>query len=279
MTTVNPADTSTWLPLEGLAPGFDANKAAHSTALSGREITVLDGRGTRIVHRFADTTVTWDYMPGAEDPTEAATDTDDYEAFEVDEDLYFVQFHHNYLPHEAVSLVLDLRHGRALAVISGILSAPERGRTRVQHIFAPSIIEGMEVTGTEAAPTRSLIGRRVEWVYSSEHAYEHVYLSSRWYTWQCLAGPERGLADTDENSVWEVRPGIVVFAWREKVIPCGSVTIAAHRDQSAIRSHGVLFGLDETGEVPTHFTLGAHGRLISVSHHAPGLEPAAFEED
>lgn len=276
MTTLNPADTSTWLPLEGLAPGFDANKAPHSTALSGREITVVDARGTRIAHRFADTTVTWDYRPGAEDPTEAASDTDDYEAFEVDDDLYFVQFHHNYLPNEAVSLVVDLRHGRALAVISVILPAPEQGRTRVQHVFAPSIIEGASVTGTEAAPTTTLIGRRVEWVYSEEHAYEHVYLSERWYSWQCLAGPERGLADTDENSVWEVRPGIYIFAWREKVIPCASVTIADHRDVNAIRSHGVLFGLDESGEVPTHFTFGAHGRLLSTTHHADGLEPAHF---
>lgn len=276
MTTLNPADTSTWLPLEGLAPGFDANKAPHSTALSGREITVVDARGTRIAHRFADTTVTWDYRPGAEDPTEAASDTDDYEAFEVDDDLYFVQFHHNYLPNEAVSLVVDLRHGRALAIISVILPAPEQGRTRVQHVFAPSVIEGASVTGTEAAPTTTLIGRRVEWVYSEEHAYEHVYLSERWYSWQCLAGPERGLADTDENSVWEVRPGIYIFAWREKVIPCASVTIADHRDVNAIRSHGVLFGLDESGEVPTHFTFGAHGRLLSTTHHADGLEPAHF---
>jgi hypothetical protein len=276
MTTLNPADTSTWLPLEGLAPGFDANKAPHATALSGREITLVDARGTRITHRFTDTTVTWDYQPGTEDTTEAASDTDDYEAFEVDEDLYFVQFHHRYLPNEAVSLVVDLRHGRALAIISVILPAPEKGTTRVQHVFAPSVIEGAEVTGTEAAPTTSLIGRRVEWVYSTEHAYEHVYLSERWYTWQCLAGPERGLADTDENTVWEIRPGIYVFTWREKVIPCASVTIADHRDVTAIRSHGVLFGLDDTGEVPTHFTFGAHGRLLSTTHHTEGLEPAHF---
>ncbi len=276
MTTLNPADTSTWLPLEGLAPGFDANKAPHSTALSGREIAVVDARGTRIVHRFDDSTVAWEYQPGAEDPTEAASDTDDYEAFEVDDELYFVQFHHRYLPNEAVSLVLDLRHGRSLAVISEILPAPAQGRTRVQHHFAPGTIEGADVTGAEAAPTTTLIGRRVEWVYSEEHAYEHVYLSPRWYSWQCLAGPERGLADTDENSVWEVRPGIYVFAWREKVIPCASVTIADHRDVNAIRSHGVLFGLDETGEVPTHFTFGAHGRLLSTTHHTPALEPATF---
>ncbi|MFD6053558.1 molybdenum cofactor biosynthesis F family protein [Agromyces sp. NPDC060279] len=266
-TATNLSDTSTWLPLDGLAPGFDANKAPHSLDLVGREVAVVDERGTRIVHRFNEHTVDWEYQPGAGDPTEAAAKTDAYEAVKVDEELYYVQFHHEYLPNEAVTLVLDFRSGHALAVISVILPEAEAGKTRVQQIFVPSQIEGIELRGEAPAPTTTLIGRRVQWVYSPVHAYEHIYLSPQWYTWQCLAGPERGLADTDENSVWQIRPGIYVFAWREKVIPCASVTIADHRDARAIRSHGVLFGLDESGEVPTHFTFGAHGRLISVTVH------------
>lgn len=277
MTALDPADTSTWLPLDGLAPGFDANKAPHSTALAGREVIVAAPNGTRIAHRFTADRVAWDYSPGTGDATPAASGDDAYEAFEVDEELFFVQFHHEHQPTEAVSLVVDLRHGRVLSVVSRILP-PEQGRTRVRHAFAPAEIEGGGTSGAEAHPTTALIGRRVEWVYSTEHAYEHVYLSERWYSWQCLAGPERGLADTDENSVWEVRPGIYVFAWREKVIPCASVTIADHRDVTRIRSHGVLFGLDESGEVPTHFTFGAWGRLLSTTHHTPELEPASFGE-
>lgn len=273
--TVTLSDTSTWLPLDGLAPGFDANKAPHSLDLAGREVAVVDERGTRIVHRFAEHTVDWEYQPGEDDPTQAAAKSDDYEAFLVDDELYFVQFHHEYLPNEAVSLVLDFRSGHALAVISVILPEPTPGTTRVQQVFVPSRIEGIETRGAAPAPTTTLIGRRVQWVYSEQHAYEHIYLSPQWYTWQCLAGPERGLADTDENSVWQVRPGIYVFAWREKVIPCGSVTIADHRDARAIRSHGVLFGLDESGEVPTHFTFGAHGRLISTTVHPAEFDPAA----
>ena len=189
MTTMNPADTSTWLPLDGLAPGFDANKAPHTTALSGREINLTAPNGTRIAHRFADDEVTWTYAPGEGDPTAPATDTDAYEAVEVDEDLFYVQFHHRYLPNEAVSLVIDLRAGRVLSIISEILPTLEPGRTRVVHHFGTATIDGAEASGAEAHPTTALIGRRVEWVYSTEHAYEHVYLSERWYSWQCLAGP------------------------------------------------------------------------------------------
>ncbi|HWU45556.1 MAG TPA: molybdenum cofactor biosynthesis F family protein [Humibacter sp.] len=272
-TTTNLSDTSTWLPLDGLAPGFDANKAPLSDALSGREIVVLDDRGTRVRHRFGADTVSWEYHPGSGDETPASNGTDAYEAIEVDDDLIYAQFHHRHLPNEAVSLILDLRAGRALSVIS-VIREPVKGQTRVAHVFVPGTIEGAAVSGVAAAPSTALIGRRVMWVYSPVHAYEHVYLSPQWYTWQCLAGPERGLADTDENSVWELRPGIYVFAWREKVIPCASVTIADHRNVQAIRSHGVLFGLDESGTTPTHFTFGAHGRLISTTVHPAGYDPA-----
>ncbi|RDV46759.1 molybdenum cofactor biosynthesis protein MoaF [Leifsonia sp. ku-ls] len=267
------SDTSTWLPLDGLAPGFDANKAPATGDLAGRTITVVDERGTRIAHRFGDSRVEWEYTPGEGDAIEASSGSDAYEAFLVDEGLYFAQFHHEHKPDEAVSLILDLANGRALSVIQAI-GGPFPGTTAVKQLFVPGTIEGVEQRGDAPAPTTTLIGRRVMWVYSSQHAYEHVYLSPNWYTWQCLAGPEKGLADTDENSVWQVRPGIYVFAWREKVIPCASVTIADHRDQKAIRSHGVLFGLDESGTVPTHFTFGAYGRLLSNTVHPAPYDPA-----
>ncbi|MGN6203582.1 MoaF C-terminal domain-containing protein [Humibacter sp.] len=275
--TTNLSDTTTWLPLDGLAPGFDANKAQPSSDLHGRTITIVDERGTRITHTFGPGEVTWTYEPGEGDPTEAASQTDACEVIRVDDDLYYAQFHHEYLPNEAVSLVLDLRGGHALAILS-VIGEAAPGHTAVQQHFAPARIEGMQQTGEAPAPTNELIGRRALWVYSSQHAYEHVYLSPHWYSWQCLAGPEQGLADTDEQTTWRIRPGIYVFAWREKVIPCGSVTIADHRDQRSLRSHGVLFGVDEAGTGQTHFTFGAFGRLLSNTVHPAEYDPALQPE-
>ncbi|GAA4357809.1 molybdenum cofactor biosynthesis F family protein [Microbacterium rhizosphaerae] len=277
MTDVNLSDTSTWLPLDGLAPGFDASKAPLSTDLDGRTLTLVDERGTRIAHTFGPGGVSWDYRPGAGDPIEAAQQTDPCEVIKVDDDLYYAQFHHNddYRPDESVSLFLDLRSGYALAVIA-TLGERTVEQVAVQHAFTVARIEEVSGgVGEAPAPTLELIGRRVLWVYSSEHAYEHVYLSPHWYTWQCLAGPEQGLADTDENTVYRMRPGIYVFTWREGVIPCGSITIADHRDQKAIRSHGVLFGeAEDPSARPTHFTFGAHGRLISMTAHPAEYDPA-----
>jgi hypothetical protein len=278
-TALNPSDTSTWLPLDGLAPGFDANRAPLSSVLAGRTLTVTDPRGTRIVHRFGDSRVDWEYRPGEGDPIAAAAHSDDYEAFDVDDELVYVQFHHEYLPEEAVSMVLDLRSGEVLTVIS--IVGPEGQVPRVQQIVAPGRLEEVAspagpATPAAPHPSTELIGRRAFWVYSPEHAYEHLYLSPEWYTWQCLAGPERGLADTDANTVWQIRPGIYLFAWREKVIPCASVTIADHRSAHALRSHGALFGLDGSGAGYVHFTFGAHGRLLSTTVHPHGFSPEEF---
>lgn len=265
------SDTSTWLPLDGLAPGFDANKAPHSTDLSGRSVTLANSNGSVTEYVFTDDRVRWVHDAAGGDPHGHGDDA--YEAFGIDDDLYLVQFHTTARPMEAVSLVLDLRSGRALSVVAAI-GDPDAHGTRVKQSFEPGVVAGIGPGGSAPAPTRALIGRRVMWVYSPQHAYEHIYLSPQWYTWQCLAGPEKGLADTDENSVYEIRPGIYMFAWREKVIPCASVTVADHRDVRKLRAHGSLFGLDETGTVPTFFTFGAYGRLISTTVHPEPYDPA-----
>ncbi|TCO59877.1 molybdenum cofactor biosynthesis F family protein [Actinocrispum wychmicini] len=259
-TALNMSDTSTWLPLDGLAPGFDANKAATVGDLHGRSFALTYPDGLAFSAAFAGNRIDWN------------GGTDDCETFLVDDDLYYVQFHPQTRPEQAYSLFLDLRQGRALVVITtiGDTGVPPR----VKQTFLPATLDGFDVRGDAPAASTALIGRRAMWVYSSAHAYEHVYLSPHWYTWQCLSGPEKGLADTDENSVYQLRPGIYVFTWREKVISCASVTVADHRNARALRSHGVLFGLDATGQTPTHFTFGAYGRLLSTTVHPAPFDPA-----
>jgi hypothetical protein len=269
----NTQDSSTWLPLSGLEPGFAGNRAIALARgfFDGTTLTTLDDSGTEIRHEFADGRLHWTVT--ISEPTGSGAGisegTDEYEAYAVDDQLFYVQVHHESIPDEAVSIVFDLRAGTCLSVLSFAGQAPEGvepGPTAVKQKFVPSII--LEHSG-ERGPlphrTKTLIGRRIHWQYSDTHSYEHIYLNEDWYTWHCLAGPEVGQADTDLCSYFELRKGIYVFAWREKVIPCASVTIADHRDASAIRSWGVLFGPDDDGSGFIHFTFGAKGRLASVT--------------
>lgn len=267
----NISDTTTWLPLDGLAPGFDANKALPVPDLAGSSYHLKLSNGVQHFD-FAPDSLSWQLSGGERGE-------DSYETFAVAPQLYYVQWQHSDSPRLSSSLILDLATGLSLYVAAQLIDQSEvaPGRTGVSHQFLPGTIAGLPLSGIEMAPTQALIGRRVQWVYSETHAYEHIYLSSQWYTWQCLAGPEQGLADTDENTVYQIRPGIYLFSWREKVIPCGSITVADHRDVSAIRSHGALFGWDESGQLPVHFTFGAHGKLISVTSHQTPYEPAEWQ--
>lgn len=262
----DPADSSTWPPLDTLAPGFDAFKAEASAALDGREVVVAGEH--RTTYRFQPDHVTWRVEGQPQNH-------DGYEAFDVDDDLHYVQLHRADAPYETVALVLDFALGYALTINTTI--GDERvGRTRARQSFVTGGIEGTAQAGPAPAPTTDLVGKRVLWEYSAAHAYEHIYLSPRRYTWQCLAGPEKGLADTDENSTYQLRPGIYVFTWRERVIPCAAVTIADHRYARGARSHGALFGLDDSGSGCTLFTFGAWGRLLSNTVHPAPYDPASW---
>ena len=49
--------------------------------------------------------------------------------------------------------------------------------------------------------------------------------------------------------------------------------LAYSQNITSLRSYGALFGLDGTGEIPTHFTFGAVGELLSHPVHEGCLSP------
>jgi hypothetical protein len=249
---VNVDDTAQWLPLDGLRPGFHANRAPYTDRLTGHDVVVGATRYRCVAH----------------DRIEWNGRSDACEAFEVAPGLYYAQFRAG--ERVARSLFVDTAFGHALEVVTRIGDGP--GLACAQE-FTVGAVEGVEPRGEAPGASTDLIGRRALWVYSDAHAYEHVYLSPHWYTWQCLAGPEVGLADTDACTTYRLRPGIYVFTWREKVVPCAAVTVADH---TAMRSHGALFGLDESGTGTEHFTFGAHGRLLGATVHPDRYDPRAI---
>ncbi|MGH9043445.1 MAG: MoaF C-terminal domain-containing protein [Acidimicrobiales bacterium] len=265
-----PTDPSTWLPLDGLAIGFDANKGATTGELDGRTIVIDNEDGSWVEHVFGSGRVTHTFHPP--DAAAPTVQVDAFEAFVVDDALYYAQFHEQAFPSSAVSLFIDDRTNRSLTVVTEIGDVSQPG-TRVSQRFVVGALHGLRALGSPPHPTPALVGRRALWIYSASHAYEHIYLSPRWYSWQCLAGPEKGLADTDEVTTYELRPGIYVFTWREKVVPCAAVTVADHREPRGLRSHGALFGLDGSGTQYVHFTFGAYGRLLGVTAHPDDLDP------
>jgi hypothetical protein len=187
-------------------------------------------------------------------------------------DAYLVSCEAEAASRSVATIYLDPDGGRAL-VIATSLPAPDEGGgdllTRVAQRRSQSLV-GMrfEVFSTEAersefARGTGLVGGYFRYRYSDTHVYDHIYLSERYYAWFCHAGPDQGLGDFDECDHFELGPDLHLLCWREKLIPCGAVTIEDHR---AMRSLGVIMGSDtDTGGIASSVVSARISRVADIA--------------
>nr|WP_282096969.1 MoaF C-terminal domain-containing protein [Brucella inopinata] len=117
--------------------------------------------------------------------------------------------------------------------------------------------------------TRDLIGLRAHFTYSPNHVYEHTYLSSKRYAWQCLVGVQRGHGDVDLATTYKFAEGQYVFTFREFKIPVASTFFYNFAD---MRSTGKFLGINGQGAIQNS-PAGAFIRKASVTFYHPGQEP------
>ncbi|MFZ7125520.1 MAG: MoaF C-terminal domain-containing protein [Desulfobacterales bacterium] len=102
-------------------------------------------------------------------------------------------------------------------------------------------------------------------VYSDTETYEHIYLNEHLYTWHCLAGIEKGLADTDRCHAYRIGEGLYLFVWREKVVPTLGVVMI---DLQRMKTTGKILGYED-GDFGTivNAPVGAFATLLNVTPH------------
>ncbi len=170
----------------------------------------------------------------------------------------------------STTFVLDTEAG-LVTIVEGRLP-DERVRAESAHT---RVRRGDEPTGVTAriahgaldgsaaarhAPTDELVGLRNRYTYSPNEIYEHIYLNPQRFTWHCLRGVERGLADTDRCHHIAIRDGLVLFVWREKIVPTlGLLLIDLH----AMRTDGKIFGNDGFGTSSVvNFPVGSRAEVL-----------------
>jgi hypothetical protein len=193
--------------------------------------------------------------------------------------IYFVDHVRSQVAATCNSLVIDMS-AMIVTVVTGRLPdatesamsltdrATQEGElTAVEASFVSGAIDGPFTKDTPRhLATRGMVGKRVEYTYSPTERYEHIYLNERFYTWHCLLGAERGLADTDRCHYFKLADDLYLFAWREKIVPTLGVVVV---DLSAMRTVGKIFG--HQGEEPgatSNFIVGAHARLVNVTERS-----------
>lgn len=269
MTEVRPAE---WKNYEDFAAGIDTNRLPATDALSGEELTLRLDDGSRLALAFAAADrVAWeDASGGGEDACEV---------IQVDERAYFIDMTFASRPTEALTIVADVGSGRALTVRSIVGPEDVVGEPRVGQRFVPGVVghpQRPDGRGGHApapddppAPTRDLIGRRTLYRYSPEHVYEHVYLSSQRYAWQCLQGVQRGHGDCDMATTYRFAPGRYLFTFREFRIPVASVFFY---NMDALRSTGKFLGVTGDGAIENS-PAGAHIIPLGEVSYPEGLDP------
>lgn len=190
-------------------------------------------------------------------------------------DIYFVDFLKFQEHATSVSLVLNLRENTFVAVIGQLPDAEEALTPSLKRVEQGKPLTGVTASflrGTIDVPfqeagnlphsTRDLLGKRIEYVYSPQERYEHLYLNERCYTWRCIEGSEKGLADTDICHYYKISDDLYLFVWREKIIPTLGVILI---NLQAMKTTGKIMGYEgnDFGAV-RNFPVGAHARMLSV---------------
>lgn len=252
-----------WKNYDDFSSGIDTNRLPKSTALDGQKIALTFEDGRRLSLSFGvDGKVLW---------SEGGTSgTEDVDVVEVAADTYFVDFSFIDLPTEAETLIINTKTCRVLSIHQRVRSAKESvGEPRVAQTYRAGTIDGGEVTGEAPAATRDLVGHVAHYTYSPNHVYEHYYMSSERYFWQCLKGVQHGDGDVDMTTTYKFSEGQYIFSFREFIIPVASVFFYNYDE---MRSTGKFLGVEGDGTLSNR-RAGAHIRKVTKINYQTGEEP------
>jgi hypothetical protein len=271
------SDPARWISVGELAEAFspDSNAPAQTAELAGSAHALhFEDRRVADVRFESGSHLVWE--TGDATRTEA-----EYFALKPRGGIYFVSLVTGAAPPTTTVLVLDMERRIATALLASLpqsadvkesLAARASRGEELTAVTAEFAAAAIDAPFTERTPrhetTTDLVGRRVEYTYSPTERYEHIYLNERFYTWHCLLGSERGLADTDRCHYLKLGEDLYFFVWREKTVPTlGAVVV----DFQAMRTMGKIFGHGASG--PADFPVGARARLENVTVHSEAVWP------
>ncbi len=264
-----------WKNYEDFAAGIDANRLPGTAALVGQTLDLtFPPAGDSLADRsVAASRLGLEFLSQDQVRWSAAGQggTDWYEAILVGQATYFVDVTFKSRPREAVTLIVNTTTRQVLSVKSIAREAPVAGQPLVDQVFEVGLIGSGPAAPSVIVPhpTRDLIGMRAFYRYSPNHLYEHTYLSSERYAWQCLVGEQRGHGDVDLASTYKFADDQYLFTFREFKIPVASVFFLNFGD---LRSTGKFLGLTREGAVKNN-PAGAFIQRASMTFYDTGAAP------
>ncbi|MCW5849351.1 MAG: MoaF N-terminal domain-containing protein [Anaerolineae bacterium] len=259
------------LAVEELEEGFDEFRLPFSQELDGQKFELyLDDATDRLWLNFnAPGEVTWG-------DNDSPPRVDTYQALAIRPAILFVNLVFHDDPRQALSLVLDLAAAEAMILRNQLPNREDANPDLLRRLQRTGDFSAVQVHVSHAGingarqarvhhRTRELIGQRLLHTYSSEHAFEHIYLNDLFFSWQSLAGPDKGMCDTDPCDYFKIADRLYLFYWRERIVPwVGMVLI----DLAQNRTAGKVFYSDLTNpDKITHQLVGARVTFLSETHY------------
>jgi len=270
--TLETATGSSWIPVGVLAEqGARSNKPHPTADFVGEALTLCFENGQTLEYRFR-TAHDLSWRQASQGETRQWTH-EAYSAAKVRTGIYLLDHLKHLERATSVSIVLNLNNGAFKAVIGQLPTRDESKQGPLDRAIALKDLTGVQamfLNGSVNRPfgektpryleTKELLGKRIEYAYSPTDLYEHLYLNAHYYTWHCLTGAERGLADTDRCHYFKIADRLYLFVWREKIIPTLGVLV---EDFDRMRTSGKLFGYraNDFGKL-SNFLVGAKARIL-----------------
>jgi len=249
---------------EDYASELAANRLPQTAALVNQRMKITLDSGRRFELEFAERNkVSWQSDDGR--------GTDWGEVVEVAPHTYFIDMTFAHQPRQSQTFVVNAQTRQVLGIRTIMREGDVGKEPRAVHEFSPGVLgdPAAPPTGRKPAPTRDLIGLRGLYNYSPTQCFEHIYLSSQRYAWQCIRGPLRGDSDVDLATVYKFDDNQYIFAFREFGLPVSTVFFY-NWDQ--MRSTGKFFAIGEDGAI-ANTPAGACITKLSMAFYPLDAQP------
>ena len=268
-----------FIPVGDLADGFapDSHILPASPVLQGQQLVLHFADGSRASLHAGEQHC---QLEALEHGTAAGfTGQGHYRASSLRPGIVLLDLLPEHTHGHSLSLVLDVSRGLFTAVAGQLPQADDVARSAFSRVMS-----GEELTAvhcqfahgcidqpvTANSPlhhaTEELIGLRNQYRYSPTECYEHIYLNSHFYTWQCLQGVEQGLADVDRCHYFKLAAQLYLFVWREKIVPTLGVVLI---DLQQLKTDGKIFGYQGNNFTAlSNFPVGARAQILNHTSHA-----------
>lgn len=225
-----------WPDVTKMLEGFGDPSLPASEALVGQTLVIdFEDGATRT---FTFTSASQVEFSGPE-ISELSESTFTYRAVEVREGLFYIDFLAGAGTHaHDLSFVYTVDGGIVTFADSHMYN--QAGTIRTNTNFHHGRVHGLGAIEPRER-SNALVGLRIYYRYSPVEHYEHIYLSPGTFVWHCIKGGEQGLADADETRAFHLGDDLVVFYWKETVMPVESFLVI---DLKNNRSIGRMFCWD-----------------------------------